>query len=151
MSLLLRACALVLVAVALGACSAGESGSLGSPSVLAPGADGRPGTGEAPGSSDTTACDEVVAGIDAFNLGDFEETVARFEQAVPLAEAEDAAAGTRASAELLEAVRYYAALAPDDYLPASVASPDFARYKTITLGQCASAPAPDGEGGGVFA
>ncbi len=61
----------------------------------------------------------MVAGIDAFNAGDLDETVAAFERAVPLAEEEDAAAGTRASADLLEAVRYYAEL-PHGGLPRGV-------------------------------
>ncbi len=100
----------------------------------------------------TSACDEVVAGIDAFNLSDFDETVASFERALPLAEAEDAAAGTQASADLLEAVQYYAALPAEDYLNASATSPDFAKYKAITLGQCASDQPPGGDdGGGVLA
>lgn len=98
-----------------------------------------------------TACDEVVAGIDAFNGGDFEGTVEHFKAAVPLAEAESKADPGPAADDLLEAVRYYADLAPADYTAASLSSPDFAKYKAITLGQCASdGPAPS-DGGGVFA
>lgn len=99
---------------------------------------------------DTRACDEVVAGIADFNAGDYAGTVEHFEAAVPLAEAEAAADPGPEAEALLEAVRYYAELAPDDYGPASLSSPDFATYKAITLGQCASGtpatPAPTDEG-----
>lgn len=150
MSLPVRAAALLLATALLGGCSAlTPSGRLGEPAPV-------PSTTAAP---ERTTCDEVVAGIEAFNRGDFEETVARFERAVPLAQAEDDAAGTRVTADLLEAVQYYAALPPGDYLAASVGSPDFARYKAITLGLCGSGrpQAPDnggnngGDDGGVQA
>ncbi|MGA8258511.1 MAG: hypothetical protein WB767_18215 [Nocardioides sp.] len=96
-----------------------------------------------------SACTEVVAGIDAFNQGDFEGTVDHFEDAVPLAEAEAEVRGTTDAADLLEAVEYYAELAPEDYPAASMGSPEFARYKAITLGQCATdgpGPAPEPPG-----
>jgi hypothetical protein len=93
-----------------------------------------------------TACEEVVAGIEAFNRGELDETVASFGRALPLAEAEDDEAGTQRSADLLEAVRYYAALPAEDYPEASLTSPDFARYQAITLGQCGSGE-PQGPGG----
>lgn len=108
----------------------------------------------APASPDqgNTACDEVVAGIDDFNAGDFEGTVAHFEAAVPLAENEAEANPGQAADDLLEAVRYYADLAPDDYTQASVSSSEFAKYKAITLEQCASGGSPqDDDGGAVFA
>ncbi len=88
----------------------------------------------------TPACAEVRAGIAAFNAGDFEETVARFEEAVPLAE--DQLDGSERADQLLEAVRWYAALPPEDYAEAAVSSPEFQVYKDITLGQCD--PVPDG-------
>lgn len=140
----------VLLVAALGACSSTGSGSLG-PAESFSGAVEPPDSG-----SGITACDEVAAGIDAFNRSDLDETIASFERALPLAEAEDAAAGTRASADLLEAVEYYAALPAEDYLAASASSPDFARYQAITLGQCvADGPPRDGsnggDGGGVLA
>ena len=95
-----------------------------------------------------TACDEVVAGIAEFNQGDFRGTVRRFEKAVPLAksELEDAEDGAAdAAADLLEAVQYYADLAPRDYPEASLTSTEFRRYKAITLGQCLA----DGQAPGV--
>lgn len=84
--------------------------------------------------SETEACAEVRAGIDAFNDGDLEETVRHFETAEPLAEqlVEDGADAKL----LLEAIRYYAALPPEEYLEASP-SPDFQRNKVITLMVCA--------------
>lgn len=83
---------------------------------------------------DSEACAEVRAGIDAFNEGEFDETVERFEAALPLAEEQDD--GSRMAADLVEAVRYYAELDAEAYPEAARTSPDFARYKTITLGQC---------------
>lgn len=85
---------------------------------------------------DSDACDAVRSGIDAFNVGEFDETVAHFEEAVPLAEARDD--GSQPASELIEAVRYYAELDPDLYAEAAQGSADFAKYKAITLGQCVS-------------
>ena len=93
--------------------------------------------GSEPGS---TACDEVVRGIDAFNAGELDETVRHFELAVPLAESEADAADSRTADDLLEAVRYYADLPAEDYPEAAASSPEFARYKAITLGLCAPGP-----------
>ena len=66
----------------------------------------------------------------------------RFERAVPLAVSQ--LDGTRASRQLVAAVRYYADLAPDDYPAAAQESAEFATYKAITLGQCGDGlgPAP---------
>ena len=72
--------------------------------------------------------------------------------AVPLAENEAEANPGQAADDLLEAVRYYADLAPGDYTQASVSSSEFAKYKAITLEQCASGGSPQGDdGGAVFA
>lgn len=106
---------------------------------------GSPGTPE----QGTTACEEVVAGIADFNAGDFAGTVVHFEAAVPLAESEAEATPGQQADDLLEAVRYYAELAPEAYQEASLSSPEFAKYKEITLRQCASDSPPDD--GGVFA
>lgn len=92
---------------------------------------------------DVRACEEVRLGIDAFNAGELDETVTHFELAVPLAESEAAAQDSRESDALLEAVRYYADLPAEDYPEAAATSPEFARYKAITLGLCAPA-APSG-------
>ncbi|PKH39049.1 hypothetical protein SAMN05192575_103256 [Nocardioides alpinus] len=83
---------------------------------------------------DSEACEEVRTGIDAFNLGDFDETVERFEAALPLAEEQDD--GSTRARELVEAVRYYAELDAEAYPEAARTSPEFAKYKAITLGQC---------------
>lgn len=138
--------------VLLGACSsAGEAGQNGrapradSPTSAAPSlpSDAAPGTA---GDADAETCAQVRAGIEAFNRGDYEETVARFEEAVPLALAarDDSASG----ALLAEAVQYYADLPPQDYPEASRSSDDFAKYKQITLGLCADGP-PSSEDPGV--
>lgn len=83
-------------------------------------------------------CDEVLAGIAAFNRQDYAATVKYFEQAVPAARAYvEAEPGPEAEA-LLEAVRYYAGLAPRRYPDAARSSADFARHKTVTLNQCAA-------------
>jgi hypothetical protein len=125
-----RVALVVAVLALLTACAVGDDASPGAaPSSSASSSSAPPGA---------TACDEVVAGIDDFNLGDFEGTVGHFRAAVPLAEAE--VDGSRDSELLLEAVRYYADLPPEDYLEASASSPEFARWKAVTLGQCAPGP-----------
>lgn len=134
-----------LVVVLAGGCS-GDGDSTGSADRQGNGASGEvspsdPETPDAPSGSadpdvaDSEACAEVRTGIDAFNVGDFEETVEHFEKALPLAEAQDD--GSEPASDLIEAVRYYAELDPELYLDASQNSPDFAKYKAITLSQCA--------------
>jgi hypothetical protein len=83
---------------------------------------------------DSEACAEVRTGIAAFNDGDFAGTVEHFVAAVPLAEEQDD--GSAEAGQLVEAVRYYAALDAEAYAEASRTSPEFAKYKAITLGQC---------------
>jgi hypothetical protein len=95
--------------------------------------------GSQPDRSLTPACVEVRAGIDAFNAGDFDGTVQHFRTALPLARRQAAADSSASARDLLAAVRYYAELAPGDYLTSSATSPDFAKYKAITLGQCEGA------------
>lgn len=83
---------------------------------------------------DSEACAEVRTGIAAFNEGDYDGTVEHFEAAVPLAEGQDD--GSAEAGDLVEAVRYYAELEAEEYPDAARSSPDFAKYKAITLGQC---------------
>ncbi len=85
---------------------------------------------------DSEACAEVRSGIEAFNVGEFDETVEHFEEALPLAEEQDD--GSVLASQLIEAVRYYAELDAELYLEASRSSAEFAKYKAITLGQCMS-------------
>lgn len=86
---------------------------------------------------DSEACEQVRTGIAAFNVGQYDETVARFEEALPLAEEQDD--GSVPASELIEAVRYYAELDAELYPEAARSSPEFAKYKAITLGQCVPA------------
>jgi hypothetical protein len=83
---------------------------------------------------DSEACAEVRTGIAAFNEGDYDGTVEHFEAAVPLAEGQDD--GSAMAGDLVEAVRYYAELDAEEYPEAARSSPQFAKYKAITLGQC---------------
>jgi hypothetical protein len=53
--------------------------------------------------------------------------------AVPLAEGQDD--GSALAGDLVDAVRYYAGLAAEDYPEAARTSAEFAKYKAITLGQ----------------
>ena len=94
---------------------------------------------------DADACTEVRAGIDAFNLGDYNETIGHFRKAVPLAVDRAKDEDTPEAADLLEAVKYYADLDPEQYPDAARSSEDFAKYKAITLGQCVPVgePSPD--------
>jgi hypothetical protein len=96
---------------------------------------------------DSAACEEVRNGIDAFNRGEYDETVERFEEALLLAQSQDD--GSARAGRLVEAVRYYAELDADEYLEAARSSPDFAKYKAITLGQCASGDGEAPESPGV--
>ena len=80
------------------------------------------------------ACEEVRTGIEAFSDGDYDETVEHFEAALPLAEEQDD--GSATASQLIEAVRYYAALDAALHPEAARTSLDFAKYKAITLGQC---------------
>lgn len=114
------------------------------PSQRDPSEGGAPGRGST-GRGDDETCAQVRAGIEAFNQGDYDETVARFEEAVPLA---DAAQDDSASASLLaQAVHYYADLAPADYAEASRSSDDFEKYKQITLSLCADGLEPPSDPG----
>jgi hypothetical protein len=83
---------------------------------------------------DSQACEEVRAGIEAFNVGEFDETVKHFQAALPLAEEQDD--GSVMASQLIEAVRYYAELDAELYPYAARSSPEFAKNKAITLGQC---------------
>ena len=119
--------ALVVAAITGGCTGAGESQE----------GDPRPGSGTAQSDVpvvDSEACEEVRTGIDAFNDGDFDATVQHFEAALPLAEERDD--GSTMASQLIEAVRYYAELDAEAYPEAARSSPDFAKYKAITLGQC---------------
>ena len=138
----------VVVAALTGGCG-GDGGSDG-PGGQGPGIidDSAPADPESPatpstqpggGAFDSAACDEVRAGIDAYNDGDLDETVERFQAALPLAEEQDD--GSALAGQLVEAVRYYAELDPDHYPSAARSSPEFAKYKAITLGQCVAGDA----------
>jgi hypothetical protein len=135
--------ALVLL-VAVGACSSAKDSSGAAPTrapTSSPSA--RPsGPGSGPDVSESRACAQVRAGIDAFNALDFEGTVAHFKLALPLARAQARAHSSQAAEDLVEAVAYYAGLAPKDYPLSARTSRDFAKYKAITLGQCVSPAAP---------
>ena len=119
-------------AVAGVALSAGCT-SAGGPSTSDPGASQAAPQPDVP-VVDSEACDKVRTGIEAFNLGDYDGTVEHFEAAVPFAEEQDD--GSTKAGQLVEAVRYYAALDAEAYPEAARSSPEFARYKAITLGQC---------------
>ena len=81
-------------------------------------------------------CSDVRAGIKLFNANDYAGTIKKFVDAEVTAVAFADKSDTKAADDLLEAVAYYANLAPDDYPEAARSSKDFAKYKAITLGQC---------------
>jgi hypothetical protein len=93
----------------------------------------------------TEVCDLVRQGIDRFNLGDLDATIARFEDAVPLAERLAADQPSDRTETLLDAVRYYAALPAEDYQEANLSSPEFAEFKDFTLTECAYTGLPAGQ------
>lgn len=134
--------------VCLSACASGQkSESADPPKSRAPAPAPSPSaTGSAapdqPDAGDSKACSAVRAGINAFNAGDFSITVDQFRKALPLAEAQAEANPSKAADDLVEAVTYYAELAPQDYPKSAASSPEFLKYKTITLGQCVVGGAP---------
>jgi len=83
-------------------------------------------------------CEEVRAGIDDFNRQDYAGTVRHFEKAKPPAKVYATVNDEPEADALLDAVEYYANLAPEDYPDAARGSESFARNKAITLEQCAS-------------
>jgi hypothetical protein len=147
---LVVAAAVVVAALAAG-CTAGSEPAT---SDTRPSPTSTPDVPDVPEESDvpvvdSEACEEVRTGIDAFNAGDYDGTVEHFEAALPLAQERDD--GSTMASDLIEAVRYYAALAPEVYPKASLSSPEFAKYKAITLGQCVpvGSDAPESPGTNV--
>jgi hypothetical protein len=140
----MRLLMILVLAVTLGACTPkAESpkaepkrAATSAPTPVTPGQPDQPDQTEQPDMSDTKACAEVRAGIDDFNQGEFAGTVEHFRTALPLARQQAQAHPSRSARDLVDAVTYYAELAPDDYLASSGSSLEFAKYKAITLGQC---------------
>ncbi|MCW2846645.1 MAG: hypothetical protein JWR90_619 [Marmoricola sp.] len=135
----------ILLMAALTACSDGSNDGP-SPSAHAtrkpsPSAPESPSPAQ-PDASGTKACAEVRAGIDAFNAHEYASTVAHFKLALPLAKSQFRAKPAGAAEDLVEAVTYYAVLAPEDYPVSALSSSQFAKYKAITLGQCAPVGGP---------
>lgn len=127
-----------LLLITLGACSlerSSEDAASPSPEAQSRPPSASPDPAE-PQPNEPSSCADVRAGIDAFNRGDLEETVSRFEEALPLAETAADEEPSRLADDLLEAVEYYAELPAEDY-PAAVETPAFEKYKQITLSQCA--------------
>lgn len=93
------------------------------------------------------ACDEVRAGIEAFNLGDYIKTIDHFRKAIPLAVDQAKDDDSQRADDLVEAIKYYADLDPQAYPEAARSSADFAKYKAITLGQCVPVGQPDTDQG----
>jgi hypothetical protein len=122
-----------LVALLVSACSGGsaESGS-GSDELSADEAMSR-------------TCAEVRLGIDEFNRDDYAGTVEHFVKARTPAKVYAKVNEEPEADALLDAVEYYANLAPEKYPEAARSSENFARNKTITLEQCASDEPIDAE------
>lgn len=104
------------------------------------------GTAEAAARAGDLTCEEVRAGVAAFNESLYEETVERFRAALPPAKEYARLSDDTVADDLLEAVQYYADLPAAEYREAFESSPDFTKYQVITLGQCEEPPGEDGEG-----
>ncbi len=91
------------------------------------------------------ACAEVRKGVDAFNDEDYKGTVSHFEKAIEPATGFAKTSSAHEADDLLNAIRYYAGLQPREYPEAARTSSDFAKYKTITLGQCVPPGQPDAQ------
>lgn len=85
----------------------------------------------------TDVCGLVRDGIDAFNIGDLEGTIERFEEAIPLAEDLAEEQPSEQTETLLDAVRYYADIPARDYVEESQTSAEFLEFKDFTLTECA--------------
>ncbi len=70
--------------------------------------------------------------------------MAQFRLALPLARSQAREDPSPAADDLVRAVTYYAELPPAEYAESARSSPDFARNKEITLGQCVSVGNPLG-------
>jgi hypothetical protein len=116
----------VALLLALAACSGGSDASATATSKLSA------------ADAMRAACLEVRAGIDEFNRDDYAGTVEHFEKAKIPAKVYAKVDDEPEADALLDAVEYYANLAPDDYPEAARSSESFARNKVITLEQCAS-------------
>ena len=90
-------------------------------------------------------CAEVRLGIDEFNRDDYAGTVEHFVKARKTAKVYATVNEEPEADALLDAVEYYANLAPENYPEAARSSENFARNKTITLEQCASDEPIDAE------
>jgi hypothetical protein len=140
----MRLLLVLVLLVGLGACSSGHDSPSADPTSRPTSGPSAPGsaTPTQPDASDTPACAEVRAGIDAFNAGQFDRTVAHFRVALRLAREQFRTDPSAAADDLLEAVGYYAELAPQDYPESARSSTEFAKYKAITLGQCVTDTMP---------
>ena len=139
-----------VLVLGLSACSSGGGSAEPKPDESSPSRTASPSQAPDPPQPDasaTKACAEVRAGVDAFNTSDFRATVAHFRLALPLAKAQALTDSSDAADDLVEAVSYYAELAPEDYPESARSSEDFAKYKTITLGQCVTPEQPLKDGG----
>ncbi|MDO9456265.1 hypothetical protein [Nocardioides sp.] len=140
--------ALVLL-LGLAACSGSDSDGPGDDTAsdarpFSPAPTDKGGETDAVDLAGTDVCGLVREGVDAFNVGDLEGTIAKFEEALPLAEdlADDKPSDeTRV---LLDAIRYYAELPAEDYVEANQSAPDFQRFKAFTLTACAYEGPPAG-------
>lgn len=132
--------ALVLLAgLASTACSGGsdEGGADPAPSTPSVPESSASGGGPEIDLAATDVCGLVRDGIDAFNVGDLEGTIERFEEAVPLAEDLAEEQPSEQTETLLDAVRYYADIPAKDYVEESQTSAEFLEFKDFTLTECA--------------
>ncbi len=142
-----RALALLALALPAAACTAGTDGTAApaapaapDASSSAPSASSTPSPGAAGPDygrpAATPACADVRAGIDAFNLSDYDAAVAAFDRALPLARQQAEEYAVPPARRLLEAVSYYAALDADELAAAFPPAPEDRKYQLVTLAQC---------------
>ena len=84
----------------------------------------------------TRVCDLVRRGVDAFNNGDVDETIERFQEAVPLAEELATEQPSADTERLRDAVEFYAEIPADEYVEANATDPTFADYRDFALVTC---------------
>ena len=87
-------------------------------------------------TSMAAVCVEVRAGIASYNSGDLESVQPRFVKAEVAAKKYAKASSSSRADDLLEAVKFFAAVPPASYSEDARARKLFQKYKAITLGYC---------------
>ena len=84
-------------------------------------------------------CIEVRAGVASYNAQDLESVQPHFVRAEVFAKKYAKQSSAKEADDLLEAVKFFADVAPNDYNKNATSLKLFEKYKAITLGDCVNA------------